>query len=525
MPPWPMDDGRERTVWLSSETDVAGFRSAARTLIAQGTPPQRVSWQVASAAEGDLFASAPPPNVADEASPRESLPLRLPAAIVALCERAALHRDPRRHALLYRLVWRLAHEPGLRGDPLDPDRMQIELLARAVRRDMHKMTAFVRFRPIVAAGDVTPALSHIAWFEPDHHIVEATAPFFARRFAQMAWAILTPERSVRWDGRQLAFGPGAKREDAPPADADERLWLTYYENIFNPARLKLAMMQKEMPRRYWKNLPEAALITSLTAQSAERSGRMIEQGGSDPVRRRPAASLALRLDHRVEERALSSNAMPDAPATLAALREATERCRACPIGQFATQSVGGEGAPRARLMLVGEQPGDREDLHGRPFVGPAGRLLDRALAQLGWPREALYLTNAVKHFKFELRGKRRIHKTAAQHEAAACLHWLEHEIALVGPEAVIALGATAARSLLGRTIGITQHRGTWMTRADGLRVLIVGHPSALLRLETGDFDAAFAAWIDDLRHAASWGDPRGGAVAAPLTATSSSSST
>jgi uracil-DNA glycosylase len=501
----PMADVDAHTVWLGSETDVAGFRSAARRLIAQGTPPRCVSWQVAGAAEGDLFASTPMPIATDHGSPaREHAPLRLPAALVALCERAALHSDPQRHALLYRWLWRLMHEPGLRGDPLDPDRMQIELLARAVRRDMHKMTAFVRFRPLQAPGADDSAVSHIAWFEPQHHIVEATAPFFARRFAQMPWAILTPECSARWDGRQLSFGPGARREDAPPADADERLWLTYYENIFNPARLKLSMMQKEMPRRYWKNLPEAALITSLSAQSAERSGRMIEQGGSHPVRRRTKASLALRLDHRVEGMALAGN---DAPATLAALREATERCRACPIGHSATQAVGGEGNPRARLMLVGEQPGDQEDLHGRPFVGPAGQLLDRALAQLGWPREALYLTNAVKHFKFELRGKRRIHKTAAQHEAAACLHWLEHEIALVAPQAVIALGATAARALLGRTIGLTTLRGQWMTRADGLRVLIAGHPSALLRIDPGDFDAAFAAWINDLRQAAQFGEP------------------
>ena len=498
-----MADGDAHTVWLGSETDVAGFRSAARRMIAQDIEPQRVSWQISGAAEGDLFASLPTPiTTAHDEPAREHAPLRLPAVIVALCERAALHRDSQRHALLYRWLWRLAHKPGLRDDPLDPDRMQIELLARAVRRDMHKMTAFVRFRPlrVPSADDLTD--SHIAWFEPQHHIVEATAPLFARRFAQMQWAILTPECSARWDGRQLAFGPGAKREDAPPADADERLWLTYYESIVNPARLKLAMMQKEMPRRYWKNLPEAALITSLTAQAAERSGRMIEQGDSTPARKRPAASLALRLDHRVEGR---SPEVSDTPATLAALREATQRCRDCPIGLSATQSVCGEGPPRAQLMLVGEQPGDQEDLHGRPFVGSAGQLLDRALAQLGWPRETLYLTNAVKHFKFEMRGKRRMHKTAAQQEAAACLRWLEHEIALVAPKAVIALGATAARALLGRTVSITAMRGKWMTRADGLRVLVAGHPSALLRIDRGDFDTAFAAWTSDLRQAARFG--------------------
>ena len=152
-------------------------------------------------------------------------------------------------------------------------------------------------------------------------------------------------------------------------------------------------------------------------------------------------------------------------------------------------------------MLVGEQPGDQEDLRGRPFVGPAGQLLNRALAQLGWPREAIYLTNAVKHFKFELRGKRRIHKTPAQQEVAACLSWLESELALVQPGAVIALGATAARALLGRAVAVMRERGQWFLRADGLRVLVTLHPSALLRMEPGERDAAFDAWLADLRQA------------------------
>jgi len=153
-------------------------------------------------------------------------------------------------------------------------------------------------------------------------------------------------------------------------------------------------------------------------------------------------------------------------------------------------------------MLVGEQPGDAEDLAGRPFVGPAGKLLDRALAELGWPRDEVYVTNAVKHFKFELRGKRRIHKTPAQQEAAACLLWLDNEIELVRPEGIVALGATAARSLMGRAVAVTKERGRWFARADGRRVLVSLHPSALLRLLPPERDLAYAAWRDDLRKAA-----------------------
>jgi uracil-DNA glycosylase len=183
------------------------------------------------------------------------------------------------------------------------------------------------------------------------------------------------------------------------------------------------------------------------------------------------------------------------------LKAATMACRECPIGEFATQSVIGEGHPKARLMLVGEQPGDQEDLQGHPFVGPAGRMLGRALEEAGVPKDQCFVSNAVKHFKFELRGKRRIHKTPTQREAAACLHWLEDEIALVRPEAVVALGSTAARSLLGRAVPVMGERGKWLPRLDGLPVLVTVHPSSLLRVPSEDRDAAFALFVKDLAKA------------------------
>jgi uracil-DNA glycosylase len=188
-------------------------------------------------------------------------------------------------------------------------------------------------------------------------------------------------------------------------------------------------------------------------------------------------------------------------ASLDELKAATMRCRECPIGEFATQSVIGEGHAKARLMLVGEQPGDQEDLQGHPFVGPAGKLLDRALEQAGIPRDQVFVSNAVKHFKFELRGKRRIHKTPTQREAAACLHWLKDEIEIVNPEALVALGATAARSLMGRMVPVMAQRGRWMEREDGRKVLITLHPSALLRVPPEDREEAFEAFTKDLSKA------------------------
>ena len=484
--------GGVRSVTLAGAADFEGFRRACRTLWAGQIEPDRVSWHTAEDAEGDLFeASAPdvePPAVAASAAP----PVNVPAGYMPLAASVALHADAGRFGLLYRLLWRLQIEPGLRHDPLDADWVQAQQMAQAVRRDMHKMKAFVRFRTVAEEAGAEPL--HVAWFEPEHHIVEATAPFFARRFTNMRWAILTPERSVRWEGHELVFGPGGRRDEAPPADAGEALWLTYYQSIFNPARLKLKMMKKEMPVRYWHNLPEAQLIDSLTARAHERSTTMIEQGPTDPARRQPTKP------HPAPGHAATAGG--DAPGTLPALREALERCRECPIGEHATQAVPGEGLKHAPLMFVGEQPGDQEDLQGRPFVGPAGQLFSRALEALAIPRDKVYITNAVKHFKFELRGKRRIHKTPAQQEAAACLHWLESEIELVAPQVLVALGATAARQLMGRAVAVTKERGQWLVRADGRRVLITLHPSALLRMEPEDKAAAYDAWLADLRHAA-----------------------
>jgi len=199
--------------------------------------------------------------------------------------------------------------------------------------------------------------------------------------------------------------------------------------------------------------------------------------------------------------AANPSAASESAASLEALRKAAAGCRECPLGAPATQTVFGEGTSRAKLMLVGEQPGDREDIEGRPFVGPAGRMLDRALQELGWRRESLYVTNAVKHFKFEIRGKRRMHKTPGQREAMACLHWLESEIAAVRPGAIVALGAVAARSVMGRAVSVMKERGRWLQREDGIPVLLTLHPSALLRGDREQLEANFAAWLEDLRQA------------------------
>lgn len=194
--------------------------------------------------------------------------------------------------------------------------------------------------------------------------------------------------------------------------------------------------------------------------------------------------------------------VPDPP-TLPRLRAAAAGCTGCPLHRHATRTVFGEGPARAALMLVGEQPGDREDLAGAPFVGPAGQLLDRALAAAGIDRSGVYLTNVVKHFKFVPRGKRRIHAKPGAAEIAACLPWLEAEIAAVAPTALVCLGATAAQALLGPKFRVTRQRGVPVASNLAPRVLATVHPSSLLRIpEAAAREAAFTAFVADLRAAA-----------------------
>jgi DNA polymerase len=189
--------------------------------------------------------------------------------------------------------------------------------------------------------------------------------------------------------------------------------------------------------------------------------------------------------------------------SLSSLREAAAGCRACPLWRTGTQTVFGEGARQSELMLVGEQPGDREDREGHPFVGPAGRLLDEALEEAGIDRTRAYVTNAVKHFKWQARGKRRIHAKPAWSEVAACRPWLDAELAVVKPAVLVCLGATAAQALLGKSFRVTRDRGKPVESELAPNVLATIHPSAILRADPETREVERAAFVDDLKVAAS----------------------
>ena len=219
---------------LASEIDLAGFRDEARALLAHQVPPESVHWETAQAQNSDQFTD--PAAAADNRGrgiPKAASAI-VPASFLRLCEVVVLHHDPGRFDLLYRLLWRLVHEPGLRNDPIDPDMLHAHQMGQAVRRDLHKMKAFLRFRP-VHDGGTEPI--QIAWFEPAHHIVEAVAPWFAKRSPMMRWAILSPDRSVECDGRQLHFAPGLPRAEAPAPDAGEETWRACYYKVFGTRAL------------------------------------------------------------------------------------------------------------------------------------------------------------------------------------------------------------------------------------------------------------------------------------------------
>jgi uracil-DNA glycosylase family protein len=336
------------------------------------------------------------------------------------------------------------------------------------------MHAFVRFRK---AGDE----HFIAWFEPEHFIVEATAQFFVDRFRGMRWSILTPVGSLHWDRTALTIGPPAVKADAPADDAFEEGWRSYYESTFNPARLNPDVMRGHMAKKYWKNLPEAAAIPGLIRSAPSRVRQMIEQEQAIPRKRDPQKAVVAMSD--------------GAPKSLAALNRLIAAAE--PMVTGGTRAVLGEGPLQPAIAFVGEQPGDQEDIAGKPFVGPAGKLLNKAMEEAGIDRRAVYVTNAVKHFKFERRGKRRIHSKPTAGEVKHYRWWLEKELDFVKPGFVVALGATAALALSGKPVAVGANRGP--IELDGRPGFITIHPSFLLRMPEEDKALAWKQFVADMK--------------------------
>jgi probable DNA metabolism protein len=481
-----------RRIVLEGRGDFGEWREAARALAAAGVPPEEVEW-LEKGGDKQLFwehDALPPQPTSGQKQ------MTVPAAFIDLASAVICHSDPIRFSLLYRLLWRLQSDKKLLDVISDEDVSRVRLMEKSVRRDAHKMTAFVRFKEVGSGISMNGRRKFLGWFEPDHHIVEKTAPFFQKRFNDMDWIILTPKGSAGWDGQTLTIS-NEPCEKPNLSDAADELWRTYYASIFNPARLKVKAMQAEMPKKYWKNLPEAELIPGLIANAESQVLAMAEREATRP----------LPFHDRLQEAARNLPAQPKAPAgTLEALREEAATCTRCPLHARATQTVFGEGPSNAAVMFVGEQPGDQEDLAGRPFVGPAGKVFDQAIAEAGIDRTTLYVTNAVKHFKYEPRGKRRIHQKPNMGEVKHCRWWLDREIELVKPKLIVAMGATALASLTDTKHRLSEIRGQAIPMADGRLLFVTVHPSHLLRIpddvRKGEELARFTADMRRIKHLA-----------------------
>ena len=458
----------------------AAWRDAARALLRAGVPPEGVQWCAGEAGQRGIAVPAAPvsaavpgserrgaasavracaatpagePRAAARAAPsagdggaaavRSGAAMPVSRALLALLAWAACCRVDDRWSLLYRVLWRRQHGDDSASAAADSDGARLHAMVAIVRAELTRVRAAIRFleRPVHMG-----APRFVGWCEPAHDILGLLARHFRARLARVSWMIATPEASVLWDGAALHHTGAPLRElrgrhhDAP--------WLAYYRH----AARALA-----------------------------------------PERARAA------LPARARTIAIAREETPPAPS---ALPSSLEQCRRCELWRHATQPVGGMGAARAAIMLVGEQAGDREDLAGQPFVGPAGMLLDRALAEAGLDRRKVYVTNAVKHFKWTPRGKQRMHKTPAQREVDACRYWLDAELASVRPKVVVALGSTALKAVLddphatlkaslGTAVG---HGGRW--------VVATYHPAYVLRVpDPAARQQAFAVLVDALRRA------------------------
>ena len=490
---------------LASPTDFAGWRDHARAALAHGLTPESLAWTTPN---------DPPPLL----EPVETRGTRyphpsVPKSFLEYAERAVCHRDPARFDRLYRLLHRMQDHPALLSDTSDPDVAWLQSTDKAIRRDVHKMHAFVRFRKVGERPDADGNTREVfvAWFEPQHRIVGLGAPWFHRRFVGMDWTILTPDQCASWDGEELRFAPGVPKSEAPAPDVLEDAWRTYYRNIFNPNRLKIGAMMSEMPKLYWDNLPEAEAIPALVRSASERERGFIQTAPTAPnVRTNKVSVVAEHLSADLDTALLHDPKIDAADVAITSLTEAEKMaafCKRCELYEDATQTVWGNGPHDAKLMFVGEQPGDQEDLAGEPFVGPAGQLFNECLEEAGIDRGRTYVTNTVKHFRYTMRGRRRIHEKPQVRHIKACQVWLDTERRLLAPTLIVALGTTALRGVLGKATTLKSVRGEVLelpatNHHPASKMIGTVHPSFLLRVPDPEVARqARQGFIEDLRRA------------------------
>ncbi len=433
---------------ISIEPTFESWRKNARTLLEDKIHFEDVIWQTTTT--GSLFDFVP-----DDHRPKPST-ITVPREFIKDAAFVSTYNDDSTWSLLYRLLYRIAYEQkNLMDNPLDNDVLDFHRRMKLVGRDLHKMHAFVRFKEI----KLNDELLYMAWHRPDHRILKLAAPFFTDRFNGMNWVIFTEDESMSWINNELKFGPGISQREAVAYDETEELWKTYYASTFNPARLKVNMMKSELPVRHWATLPEAELIDGLIKEAPYMVDRFI-----DTQRTSAIASIPLNVS------------------SLSELKTALPNCSACTICSKATNPVFGEGPVNADIVFVGEQPGLEEDIAGSPFVGPAGRLFMQALHEADIKREEVYLTNAVKAFKWKDSDGFKKHVNPSSFEISACRPWVKAELEMIRPKILVCLGASAAQSIFGKVMKVHESSGKVFQTSLSDYTIILPHPSAILRM-------------------------------------------
>lgn len=466
-----------KTIILKKQGNFDEWRIKARLLLQEKVRPEDVFWQYHSSPT--LFDGEPATQPSEKyPTAQQGQEFLVPKQFINLAKNVICHESEDSAALLYSLLYRLQHDKTLLEKIYDIDTATALSRQKAVCHDIHHMHAFLRFKEIGNLGDDTVRRCFSAWYEPQHFIIAEAIPFFCRRFSDMDWQILTPKGCAYYLNERLFFGePIFKKPENK--DQTEELWKTYFASIFNPARLKVKTMQSHMPKKYWSNLPEAQMIDSLIGNAETRVEKMERQ----PVLQPPL--FHSRLTERNAENVIRTRLKSQATLkTLDDLNKGIKSCKSCPLHCSSTQAVCGEGPENASLMIVGEQPGDREDLLGRPFVGPAGQIFEKTIEKVGMQRDEVYITNAVKHFKYELKGRKRLHKRADRSEVEHCRWWLLKEIDIVKPKLIVAMGKTALFSLTDLNEPLSGLVGKIIETEEKIPVLVTFHPSYLLRIKS-----------------------------------------
>ncbi|TDY22727.1 DNA polymerase [Paraburkholderia sp. BL6665CI2N2] len=489
---------------ISIEPSFAAWRHAARELLRQGVEPERIEWVECDSCDPAGSHNGNPNAQQGSATASAAPTPAVPRELLAWLKTAACFYAPDRWSLLYRILWRWTHGERHVLDPQDADGALLDRRIQSVEHETGDLVALTLFRrrdPSMGPPEF------VGWYEPHHDLLAQAAERFAERMGDSTWMLATPQGAVFWNGMLLRISRPATEENGhvthalavvqrnglatpalppgqrsgpttptsppsqpngsttptlPPAamageattsEPTEALWLAYYASVFNGA-------PAPMPLRYWRTPPAGP---PLPAQLACKRSRLGAQSGTVTVPEMPPLEYS---------------------AVTPPLREPTgplATCRRCALWRNAKQAVAGAGPAHAALMVVGEQPGEHENQHGVPFMGPAGQLLDTVLARAGLDRAALYLTYAVKHYKWETLEQQRVHRTPARREVEACQYWLDHELAHIAPRVVVTLGATALKALTGAHVNLSEYLGQTIDHG-GRLIVPTWHPSYALKM-------------------------------------------